>query len=71
MDSGENDGDFVLLDRRQRKVINVMRDNQLAMVFTPGTVPPQTRQLETPARHPEGRARHPAFQSRSERCGVQ
>lgn len=39
MDSGEDDGDFVLLDRRQRKVINVMRDNKLAMVFTPGTLP--------------------------------
>lgn len=41
MDSGEDGGDFVLLDRRQRKVINVMRDNQLAMVFTSGTVPPK------------------------------
>jgi hypothetical protein len=41
MDSGEDDGDFVLLDRRQRKVINIMRDNRLAMVFTAGTVPPK------------------------------
>lgn len=41
MDGGEDGGDFVLLDRRQRKVINVMRDNQLAMVFTSGTVPPK------------------------------
>jgi len=41
MDSGEDGGDFVLLDRRQRKVINVLRDNQLAMVFTSGTVPPK------------------------------
>jgi hypothetical protein len=41
MDSGEDGGDFVLLDRSQRKVINVMRDNRLAMVFTPGTVPPK------------------------------
>jgi hypothetical protein len=41
MDGGEDDGDFVLLDRRQRKVINIMRDNQLAMVFLPGTVPPK------------------------------
>ena len=41
MDSGEDGGDFVLLDRRQRKVINVMHDNQLAMVFAPGTVPPK------------------------------
>ena len=41
MDSGEDGGDFVLLDRRQRKVINVLRDNQLAMVFASGTVPPK------------------------------
>ncbi|MCD6705119.1 MAG: hypothetical protein LT080_01525 [Thiobacillus sp.] len=41
MDSGEDGGDFVLLDRRQRKVINVLRDNQLAMVFTSGAVPPK------------------------------
>jgi len=41
MDGGEDDGDFVLLDRRQHKVINVMRDNKLAMVFTPGTLPPK------------------------------
>jgi hypothetical protein len=41
MDGGEDDGDFVLLDRRQRKVINVMRDNKLAMVFTPGALPPK------------------------------
>ena len=41
MDGGEDDGDFVLLDRRQRQVINVMRDNKLAMVFTPGTLPPK------------------------------
>jgi len=41
MDGGEDSGDFVLLDRRQRQVINVMRDNKLAMVFTPGTLPPK------------------------------
>ena len=41
MDSGEDDGDFFLLDRRQRKLINVMRDRQLAMVFLPGTLPPR------------------------------
>jgi hypothetical protein len=41
MDGGEDAADFVLLDRRQRKVINVMRDSQLAMVFTPGTLPPK------------------------------
>jgi hypothetical protein len=39
MDSGEDAGDFVLLDRRQRKVFNVMRDNKLAMVFIPGALP--------------------------------
>lgn len=39
MDGGEDEGDFILLDRRQRQVINVMRDNQLAMVFTPGKLP--------------------------------
>ncbi|MDP1645308.1 MAG: hypothetical protein Q8K35_02740 [Thiobacillus sp.] len=41
MDGGEDDGDFVLLDRRQRQVTNVTRDNKLAMVFTPGTLPPK------------------------------
>ncbi|MBW8330040.1 MAG: hypothetical protein K0M48_13080 [Thiobacillus sp.] len=41
MDGGEDVGDFVLLDRRQRQVINVMHDNNLAMVFMPGTVPPK------------------------------
>ena len=39
MDSGEDGGDFVLLDRRQRRVINVMRDSRLAMVFVPGALP--------------------------------
>jgi hypothetical protein len=50
MDSGEDGGDFVLLDRRQRKVINVMRDNQLAMVFTPAPYrpnPPGKSRLDT------------------------
>ena len=41
MDSGEDEGDFILLDRRQRQVINVMHDSQLAMVFTPGELPPR------------------------------
>jgi len=41
MDSGEDDGDFVLLDRRQRLVINVMRESRLAMVFTSGMLPPK------------------------------
>ena len=39
MDAGEDGGDFVLLDRKQRQVINVMRDAKLAMVFTPGVLP--------------------------------
>jgi hypothetical protein len=39
MDSGDDGGDFLLVDRRQRKAINVMRDGKLAMVFTPGTLP--------------------------------
>lgn len=41
MDGGEDDGDFILLDRRQRKVINITRDNKLALVFTSGTLPPR------------------------------
>lgn len=41
MDSGEDEGDFTLLDRQRRVVINVMRDNKLAMVFTSGTLPPK------------------------------
>lgn len=41
MDDGSDDGDFVLLDRRAKKVVNVMRGNQLAMVFTAGTLPPK------------------------------
>lgn len=44
MDSGEDDGDFVLLDRGQRQVINVMRANRLAMVFSPGQIPPKPAQ---------------------------
>jgi hypothetical protein len=39
MDDGSDDGDFVLLDRRAKKVVNVMRGNQMAMVFTPGKLP--------------------------------
>lgn len=41
MDGGEDAGDFTLLDRRQRLVINVSRDSRLAMVFAPGSLPPQ------------------------------
>ena len=39
MDDGEDAGDFVLLDRRQRKVINVMHGNKMALVFKPGKLP--------------------------------
>jgi hypothetical protein len=39
MDSGEDGGDFLLLDRHQRKAMNVMRDSKLAMVFKPGALP--------------------------------
>ena len=39
MDDGEDGGDFILLDRRQHTLFNVMRDNKLAMVFKPGTLP--------------------------------
>ena len=41
MDGGEDTADFVLLDRRQRRVINVMRDSKLAMVFALGELPPR------------------------------
>ncbi|MHB1215063.1 MAG: hypothetical protein ACYCY9_08770 [Thiobacillus sp.] len=41
MDGGEDDGDFFLLDRRKRQGINVTRANKLALVFTPGVVPPK------------------------------
>jgi len=41
MDSGEDAGDFTLLDRRRRVVINVMHESRLAMVFAPGTLPPK------------------------------
>lgn len=41
MDGGRDDGDFVLLDRRRRVVINVMHDNKMAMVFSPGKLPPK------------------------------
>jgi hypothetical protein len=41
MDDGNDGGDFVLLDRRKRRLTNVTHDNNLAMVFTPGTLPPK------------------------------
>lgn len=39
MDGGEDAGDFVLLDRRQHKVIHVVHDNKMAMVFKRGKLP--------------------------------
>ncbi len=39
MDSGEDDGDFLLLDRRRHQIFNIMRDRQLAMRFVPGKLP--------------------------------
>ena len=41
MDSGRDDDDFVLLDRRKRTVINVLRSSGTAMVFVPGKLPPK------------------------------
>lgn len=54
MDSGEDAGDFTLLDRRRRVVINVMHESRLAMVFAPGTLPPKPAGWN--ARLAEGRA---------------
>lgn len=39
IDEGDDDGDFVLLDRRAKKVTHVMRGNGLAMVFSAGALP--------------------------------
>jgi hypothetical protein len=41
IDGGEDDGDFILLDRQKHKLFNVMRGNHLAMVFTSGKLPPR------------------------------
>jgi len=41
MDSGEAGDDFVLLDRKQRRLFNVMRGSNVAMVFKPGQLPPK------------------------------
>lgn len=41
MDGGVDEDDFVLVDRRQRKVINVMHEHKMAMVFSPGKTPPK------------------------------
>lgn len=56
MDGGDDGGDFFLLDRRQRKLINVMSDNKVALVFKPGKVPAKPKawrpRLETRAAAP-------------------
>lgn len=41
MDDGEDAADFILLDRQRHRLFNVMRGNNLAMVFTPGMLPPR------------------------------
>ncbi len=41
MDGGDDAGDFVLLDRQQGKVMNVMRDARMAMEFVPAALPPR------------------------------
>ena len=51
MDDGQDGSDFILLDRRRKKVINVLRGSNMAMVFTPGKFPAKpadwTSRLET------------------------
>ncbi len=44
MDGGEDDGDFVLLDRRAKTVVNVMRDSGLAMRFVAASAPAKRAQ---------------------------
>jgi hypothetical protein len=39
MDGGEDDGDFVLLDRHARRVFNVMREARVTMAFAADGVP--------------------------------
>ena len=41
MDGGVDEDDYVLVDRRQRKVINVMHEHKMAMVFNSGKLPPK------------------------------
>ena len=41
MDSGAAEDDFVLLDRQQRQLFNVLRGSNIAMLFKPGTLPPK------------------------------
>lgn len=47
MDGGQNNGDFALLDRRQRQLINVTYDNKLALVFASGILPPRPASLKS------------------------
>lgn len=47
MDDGQDNGDFALLDRRQRHLINVSHDNKLALVFASGTLPPRPASLKS------------------------
>lgn len=47
MDGGQDNGDFALLDRRQRQLINVTYDNKLALVFASGTLPPKPAHLKS------------------------
>jgi hypothetical protein len=39
MDGGEDGGDFILLDRRTRRVFNVLHDARMTMQFVPGKLP--------------------------------
>ncbi len=41
MDGGDDAGDFVLLDRRHKTVVNVAHDNKAALRFVAGSVPPR------------------------------
>ena len=47
MDGGQDNGDFALLDRRQRQLINVTYDNKLALVFASGILPPRPASLKS------------------------
>jgi len=41
MDAGADAEDFVLLDRKQRQLFNVLRRSNIAMRFVPGELPPR------------------------------
>ena len=47
MDDGTDNGDFTLLDRRQRQLINVSHDNKLALMFASGILPPRPASLKS------------------------